>query len=229
MIGHVTKLEELDVRVFESRLSMLRHFASNAKTGIIDAIHSVLRITLRDSSVWVLDLAGAQHRQCKPLLPFPEYDRDYIAKILDIRAFGKSDINPERSILKRNPGNVINVMNLMANQEYQVDELVEWEHHNIAVRDLLKAKADKFERRKGDLVEHLATAAREFVKWTLNDPNSKARPMNMVSMTDEDENVSEEVKGRIERKRARKMASMNAETCELYEKTKAKGDAFVVI
>lgn len=216
------------MRVFESRVQTYRHFAHDPHTGVVDATHSVLRVTLKDRSAWVLDLAGAQHGQQRPVMSFADYDRAYIASILSRRAFSTS-ARSHQSVLKRHPGGIMLVMQWTDNQDYQIDELAEWEYHNVAVKELLKAKTDDHQRSKQELIDHLATAAREYVKYALHDPTSTARPLTAVLMNGDTEGLSEEDKGRVERKKARKIAGMDADTRELYETSTAAGAAFVAI
>lgn len=213
--------------MFEARVSMYRHLANDPLTGTHDAGHFVLRITLKDNSVWAVDLAGAQHGQRKPVLPFDDYDRDYIAKILNVRPFGEGAKRPRDFIFRRHPGNEILAMVLTENQDYQIDELAEWEYHNTTVQEVLKAKTDDFQKLKQELVDHLAMAAREYVKLAMRDSTSKAKLI--IVKHQGVENMSAEDKGRMERKRARKLAGMPADVRELYEKSKAGGSDFVMI
>lgn len=216
------------MRVFESRVKTYRHFARDPQSRVVDATHSVLRVTLKDGSAWVQDLAGAQHGQQKPVMPFADSDRAYIASILSSREFGTS-ARSVQSVLKRHPGDLPLEMRWSENQDYQIDELAEWEYHNVAVKELLKAKTDDHQRSKQELIDHLATAAREYVKYALRDPTSTARPLDVLVMNGNTENLSEEDKGRVERKKARKMARMDAGARELYETSTAAGAVAVAI
>lgn len=224
MPGYATKVEEVDLRVFTSRLLVARHFAHNKHAGALGPKHSVVRVTLRDNSVWVFDPSGAQHGQFKPVMLFDDYDRGYIAKILDSRLLGKQ----RRPFTHRRSSGTILVYSLWDQiQIYQSDELAEWEHHNIAVQDLIKAKTDDFLKLKQALIEHVATAAREYVKRIVGDPTSKARPIHI--RTTGTENMSEDDKARMERKMVRKVATMDPTTRALWEKGQADGNSYMMM
>ena len=227
MIGYTSKAEEVHVRMFDSRISTYRHHANNPSIAVFDNVHHVLRVTLKDNSTWAVDLAGAQHGQYKPVLPFSDYDKVSIAKILETRPFGASKGRPDIPVNARNPGNILPAISLTGNMIHQVDELAEWEYHHITVQGLLKAKSDVYHTLKAQLVNHLATQAREFVKLALGDPSSKAR---LITVSDIGiESMSEDDKGRMERKKARKLASMDTQTRSFFEEQEANGTPVMMI
>jgi hypothetical protein len=107
--------------------------------------------------------------------------------------------------------------------EHQIDELTEWEHNHVAVPKLLKTKREAYQSLKTELVAHLATQARESLKRIQGDPSSTYRPIEVKNFWTE--NMSDEDKARMERKRARKMAGMDADTRRLWEEQEKKGTA----
>lgn len=71
-------------------------------------------------------------------------------------------------------------------------------------------------------MEHLATAAREYHKYAIRkDPTTAAKPIPDPSTADE--NLSEEDRGRMERKRARRLAQMCPEVRESWLRAEATG------
>lgn len=226
MIGYTSKVEEVHVRMFDSRISTYHHHADNPSTAVFDNVHHVLRVTLKDNSTWAVDLAGAQHGQYKPVLPFSDYDKVSIAKILETRPFGASEGQSEIPVNARNPGNMFVALSLIDNTSHQADEFAEWEYHHATVQGLLKAKSDLYQTLKAQLVKHLATQAREYVKLALGDPSSKAR---LITVSDVGiESMSEDDKGRMERKKARKLASMDTQTRSFFEEFEANGTSLIM-
>lgn len=216
--------------MIKSRISTFRHRADDPSTAVSLPTHHILRVTLKDKSVWAIDVAGAQHAQHNPVVLFANYARDYIAAIVATRPFGTSARNIHDPINTRNPGklnNIILALQLGENLSHQIDELAEWEHHHVTVPQLLKAKREVYQSLKTKLVEHLATQAREYVKLDRGDPSSTARPI--VVKNQGVENMSDEDKARMERKRAREMAGMDAETRRVWEKHEAEGAATMML
>ena len=228
--GYIARVEEVDVRMLSKRILTYRHHANDPSTPNSDAVHHILRVTLKDGSIWVVDVAGAQHGQHNPVVPFADYERDYIAKILATRAFGTSSRNIHDPVNTRNPGNPGNIMlmlELSQTLEHQIDELTEWEHNHVAVPKLLKTKREAYQSLKTELVAHLAKHARESLKSVQGDPSSTYRPIVVKNSGTED--MSHEDKARMERKRARKMAGMNANTRRLWEEQEKKGTPSLMI
>jgi hypothetical protein len=227
MAGYTSKVEEVHVRMFDSRISTYHHHADNPSTAVFDNVHHVLRVTLKDNSTWAVDLAGAQRGQYKPVLPFSDYDKVSIAKILEIRPFGASEGRSDIPANARNPGNMFVALSLIENTIHQADEFAEWEYHHVTVQGLLKAKSDVYQTLKAQLVKHLATQAREYVKFAANDPTSKAR---LITVSDVGvENMSGEDKGRMERKKARRLASLDPKTRSLFEEQEANGTSVIML
>ena len=115
------------------------------------------------------------------------------------------------------------VEQLEENLSHQFDELAEWEYHHLTVQKLLKAKREEYSLLKTQLVEHLATQAREYAKLTQRDPSSTAKLILVKSHGIED--MSDEDKGRMERKRARRLASMDVEAHRQWWNRKRRGRA----
>jgi hypothetical protein len=221
---YTAKVEEVDVRMFKSCISTYRHHTNDPSTPVSETVHHILRVTLKDRSVWALDVAGAQHGQHNPVVPFTRYARDSIAKILATRAFGTSSRNIHDPVNTRNPGNPGNILfmlQLSQTLENQIDELTEWEHQHVAVPELLKVKREAYQSLKTTLVAHLATQARESLKHIQGDPSSTYRPIVVSSYGME--GMSDEEKSRMERKRARKVAGMDTDTRRLWEEQEKKG------
>lgn len=225
--GYTARVEEIDVRMFNSRILTYRHHANDPSTAVSDNVHHILRVTLKDKSVWAVDVAGAQHAQQNSVVPFTNYARDSIAKILDTRPFGTNARNTHLPVLARNPGNMVLAMQHEENHSHQCDELAEWEHHRVTVPKLLKLKREEYLRLKTELVAHLATQAREYIKLSQGDPSSTAKLILVKNHGTED--MSDEDKGRMERKKARRLASMDAETRRQWEEEEAKGTGFVML
>jgi hypothetical protein len=189
---------------------VLHHYLPDRSVVARDSIHHVLRVTLKDASVWVLDLAGAQYGQHKSVIAYPEYKRDCINEVVTSRPFNLHNQFGDYH-LQRCPTLGADardsVLSLWQNLSYQQDELAEWEFHHIAVNELLKAKTEDYQKLRSELVHHLGTAAREYVKHDLKDPNSTAKPITVTNFGHD--KLTDEEKGRMERKKARKLAAMD--------------------
>lgn len=209
----------------EQRVFMRRHLPDlTMMTDYCD--HHILRVALKDSSRWAVDIAGLQHSQKKPVMRFEDYKSEYVEKIFASRAYGANAIHPERFIRKRRPGSGLEdglfACKVIENLEYQIDELEEWVFRHGPVDAILERGAPEFQTHKNMLVNHLATAAREYSKLANGDPSSTAKPM--ISVADEPpKGLSEEDKGRLARNRARKLANMSPEAREFMEQAKANG------
>ena len=173
-----------------------------------------------------MDLAGAQHGQHNPVVPFADYARDNIATILEVRPSGTKSRDAKVPVLIRNPGNSAVAEQLAEILDHTVDELAECEHRHLSVQDLLKAESELFTTLKNDLMRHLTREAREYVKLVQNDRTSKAKSITVKSHGLE--HMSEEDKARMERKKARRIAGMEAETRRLCDEHGKKGAAFVM-
>lgn len=156
----------MDVRMFKSRILTYRHHANDPSTPVSDNVHHILRVTLKDKSVWAVDVAGAQPGQHNPVVFFANHDRDSIAKILDTRSFGTNARNIHVPVLARNPGDLLLAMQLEESFSHQRDELAEWVYHHVTIPELLISKREEYLSLKTQLVAHLATQALEYVKLT---------------------------------------------------------------
>jgi hypothetical protein len=186
---------------------------------------------MKDGSKWAVDLAGAQHGQRKPILRYADYKRDYIAKITGRRPYGASAEHPARPILKRNPKTSIRAATpLLDNMEYQIDELEEWIFHNMAVSKILEANDTQYQALKKSLVDCLATAALEHVKLACLNPTSKAKPIVVIDRLEgPGVAMSEEDRGRMERKRLRRLAEMDPSGREMFEDVKSLFSAVYMV
>lgn len=195
------------------------HRSGNNGDVIRENRHAVLCVTLKDGSTWVIDPTGAQHGQHKPVLRFSEYNREYIALELarNQHGMGYTSFNPHRGEIEHGL--------LSEHWSHHVDELHEWVHKNVAIKQLLKVKSSEYENLRKTLVAHLATEAREYVKFNMRDPTSTARPIIFSSV--ENEKLSEEDKGRAQRKKDRILASKDPDTRKMIEEAEASGNQHV--
>lgn len=204
-------VEEVDVRVFDSKIKVLRH-TSGLATTTLQRVHHVLRVKLKNGAVWVIDPAGAQYGQLKPAIPYDEYHRDYVAAILDCRPYGFCKYwNGDYTASRHSKDFANHIFSLMLNQisEHVADELAEWQFHNCSLATIVKAADGEFHRLKAMLLDHATVAAREMVKWVNEDPTTKAKPQP-CNLVHQYEYLSEEDKARFDRKRARDPARIKA-------------------
>lgn len=208
------------MRVFDAKVSMYRHFGSEPD-GTFVTTHHVLCLTLKDQSTWAVDLAGAQHGQYHPVLSFDDYSRDYVAKILHRQLYGADSERPEKPVCSRHGlDGYDKAVDLAWNTDYQLDELCEWEHHHQPIGAMLKAKEADYQASKMQLVSTLATAAREYVKLTKEDPTSKAKPIWRANPGEPP--LSKEDQERVDRKDARYMAKFSPDMLQMIEEMKVK-------
>lgn len=208
--GYTTSVEDVVVRITDAQVLIHHHHLPDRSMVVRDPIHHVLRVTLKDASVWVIDLTGAQYGQHRSVLSFDDYKRDYVAEVVTSRPFYDrrqlyQDYHVQRYPMPQGASQD-SVLSHWQNLIYQEDELAEWEFHQIAVNDLLKAKDEEYQKLRSELVNHLATAAREYVKRERKDPSSTAKPI-MVTNFGHDK-LTEEERDRMERKKLRKFAAM---------------------
>lgn len=221
-IGYTTKVEEVDLRVFDSRVLLHRHYLGDTAVPVSQNIHHVIYVTLKDGTAWAVDPAGAQHGQNKPVVPFDEYNRDFVAKILARRPHGDSKVESERFTIERHPRDTWNIVALQmySNLEHVEDEVEEWQLTHTSIENIIKTNSSDYQRLKSMLVDHLATAAREFLKYINGDPTSTTK---LIDLNAPPNDLSEEDRLRMERKRHREMAAMHPSHRELMESQKAMG------
>lgn len=118
-------------------------------------------------------------------------------------------------------------MQLEESFSHQRDELAEWVYHHVTIPELLKSKREEYLSLKTQLVAHLATQAREYVKLTQGDPSSTAKLIVVKNHGVED--MSDEDKGRMERKRIRMLAGMDDETQRQWLEQEANGTGLVML
>lgn len=229
-IVYVAKIEEVDVRIFESRV-LIRYYPKGTASAASNNLHHVLCVTLKDGTAWVVDPAGAQHGQLKPVLAFADYSRDYIAKVLDRRPYGANERTPEKFVYERHArngaANMMIAFLLDQSLEYVADELAEWQSALVSAADIVKAKTADYQRLKSLLVAHLAEAAREYIKFANRDPTSTAKPIVVCDTTLE--GLSPAEKARAERKKARHLASMTPSERATLEEAAAEGNHVMII
>lgn len=185
-------------------------------------------MTLKDGSGWIIDPAGAQYGQDRPVVPAPRYNPMFVDKILSCRDYGKSKLYSERFINERHPGDFLNLVaiQLSSNLDHVVDELYEWQLQHGSIEDIIKADSGGYQSRKSMLCTHLVTTAREFIKYANGDPTSTARPINPNANPAD---LSEEDRLRMQRKQARTMADMDPSIREAVESAKAEGTTVLML
>lgn len=117
-------------------------------------------------------------------------------------------------------------MSLTHNLDHQEDELEEWLFFHVPVNTIISANAAEFQNLKNMLVTHLGTAAREYVKFARGDSTSTAKPIVTFKNPKE---LSEEDRGRMERKKARQLARMSPETRERLRRAEAEGHTVIMM
>jgi len=227
-IGYTTKIEEVDLHVFEHHVRLRRHALGRPAVPDLKQLHHVILVTLKDGSGWVIDPAGAQHGQAKPVLSVFQYNAMFIQKILFRRPYGESKLYFEKFVNERHPRDALNLVaiQLAESLEPVEDELEEWQLKHTSIEAIIKANASDYQRLKAMLVAHLATAAREFIKYLNRDPTSTAKPININSNS---ATLSEEDRLRLKRKRGRELAAMHPSVRELVESQKAQGTEVLML
>jgi hypothetical protein len=188
-------VQELTTILLDSKLKTRLHVGGKE---IRSAPHVVLCVTLADGVTWVVDPAGTQHGQNKPVLRMSDYHRDYVADFPDCSVPHGSTASMTQACRE--------FPHLMEAENYQTDELHEWVFKNVALKHLLRVKPTEYEQLKKSLVAHLAAAARDHVNLTNGDPTSPAKIAGL--QLPNPGSLSEEDKGRMERRKARKIAAM---------------------
>lgn len=187
--------------------------------------HHVVEVTLRDGDKYILDLAGSQHGQHKPVLPSKEYLAKYTSAILARRPLCASSRNPELYLPYRHAG--FSLMAMMMHQaevwEYVEDEFCEWVEfkYNTSVPAFLKSHD------VSSLIDRVAWAAREFAKLARKEP-SAAKPLYVTLNTASFRRCSEEEKAIIARKKERRLAKMDRDSRERMQKAEADGTAVMM-
>jgi hypothetical protein len=222
-VGYTTKIEEVDVRVLDSRVLLHRHSTKDTTAPVTSSLHHIICVTLKDGTTWAVDPAGAQHRQNQPVLPFDEYKEDFVAEVLGRRPYGSSKRDLGNFTSERHPRQewyeAVDVK-LGFIMDHITDELEEWQLKHASLKDIIKAGASDYSCQKAVLVAHLVTTAREFIKLCNGDPNSTTK---LIDLNSRSANLSKEDKQRMDRKRARDMAAMNPSVREMVEREKAQG------
>ncbi|KAM0724006.1 hypothetical protein Q7P37_000997 [Cladosporium fusiforme] len=188
--GCAAKFEKLDIRVSQKHLFVSRSHKTST-TPEFHSLHHIVRATLKDGSVWAIDIAGAQHRQNMAVLPFTEYENNYIEEVLACRPFVARTETGMEPLLERNrsasgPGYgpeyqisiqaARDIYQVLDNLNYQENELENWVLHNSTVETLLATtNAAVYRKQRDALLSTLATAARECAKLAMADPSSKAK------------------------------------------------------
>lgn len=222
-VGCTTKIEEVDVRVLDSRKLLHRHSTKDTTAPVTSSLHHIICVTLKDGSTWAVDPAGAQHLQNQPVLPFDKYKQDFVAKVLGRRPYGSSKLHLGNFTSERHPRQewyeAVDVK-LGFIMNHITDELEEWLLKHAGIKDIIKASASDYSRQKAVLVAHLVTTGREFIKLCNGDRTSTTK---LIDLNDRSVTLSEEDKQRMDRKRARNMAAMDPSVRELMEREKAQG------
>ena len=221
--GYVTLVEEVDIRMLHSRVLLRRHCSYDKSVPTLQSVHHVICVTLKDGTSWAIDPAGNQHGQTKPFLPFAEYQRDYVAAILARHPYGARRPCPEKLSVERHSDKFHNHLfayKMSENASYVIEELEEWQVKHGSIKSIIEANLSDYERLKNMLVNHLASAAREFTKLCEGDPTSTAK---LINTTRDPDTLSEEDKQRLDRKKARTTAAMHPSQQKMLEDMQASG------
>lgn len=228
-VGYTTKIEEVDLRVLGSRVLLHRHSTKDTTAPATQSVHHVICVTLKDGTTRAVDPAGPQHRQNKPVMPFDKYKQDLVAKILARRPYGSSKDHLENFTSERHPRQAWHEavdVKLGFIMEHVTDEFEEWLAEHINSEDLIKASASDYSRLKAELVAHLATIAREFLKLSNGDPTSTTR---LIDLNANPAKLSEKDRQRMARKQTREMASMDPSVREMIESERAQGTQVIML
>lgn len=193
-------VQELTTILFDAKLKTRLHFGANE---IRSQPHVVLCVVLADGITYVVDPAGAQHGQHKPVLPMPDYHRQYAADFPSCSVPHGTAASTTKACIQYSP-------HLMDVENYQIDELHEWASKNVALKHLLKVKPTEYEQLKKSLVAHLAAAARDHVNLTNGDTTSPAKISLLKYQTNPGiDLLSEEDRGRVQRRKTRMIEAMD--------------------
>jgi hypothetical protein len=218
MPGYPSKVEEVRVRVFDGKVKMRRHAFRKTGGTVLPTNHVVLRVTLADGSTWAVDPAGAQHDQYKPVMRFSDYSRGFIAQITASRQHDeglKLSLSPVLFQGRLPEGN-FDAWTIWEHWRYQAGELWEWEYKHTPIADIVTAKREEYITLKKSLVAHLTAAARDYVNLINGDPTSPAM-ITLPQYCIAPGLLSEEDRGRNERRIARIVASMDPEKRKMAE------------
>ena len=131
-------VQELTTILFDAKLKTRLHFGAKE---IRSQPHVVLCVVLADGITYVVDPAGAQHGQHKPVLPMPDYHRQYAADFPSCSVPHGTAASTTKACIQYSP-------HLMDVENYQIDELHEWASKNVALKHLLKVKPTEYEQLK---------------------------------------------------------------------------------
>lgn len=229
LVGYTTKIEEVDVRVLDSRVLLHRHSTKDTTAPVTQSIHHIICVTLKDGTTWAVDPAGAQHGQRQSVLSFDKYKHDFVAKVLARRPFGSSKLQLEKFTSERHPHEewyeAVD-FKLRSILDHVTDELEEWLIKHASLKDIIKANVSDYSRQKSTLVAHLVTTAREYIKLCNGDGTSTTK---LINLNAKPARLSKEDRLRMERKRARDMADMDPSVREMVEREKAQGTEIIML
>lgn len=228
-VGYTKKIEEVDVRVLGSRVLLHRHSTKDTTAPATQSVHHVICVTLKDGTTWAVDPAGPQHRQNKPVMPFDKYRQDLVAKILARRPYSSSKDHLENFTSERHPRQAwyeaVDVK-LGFIIIHVTDKFEEWLAEHISFEDLIKASASDYPLLKAQLVAHLATTAREYIKLSNGDQTSTTTLINPNANA---ARLSEKYRQRMGRKQTRKMPNMDPSVREMMESMRAQGTQVIML
>lgn len=213
----------------QSRILLHRHSSYDKSIPAFQSIHHVICVTLKDGTAWIIDPAGSQHGQTKAFLPFAEYQRDYVAAILARHPYGERKLYLEKFSVERHPADFYNLSyscKMGENLGHVVDELEEWELKHGSIKSVIEANSGDYARLKNKLVDHLASAAREFTKFCHGDPTSTAKPIDLNANP---ATLPEEDKQKWKRKMERHMAAMDPSQLEMVKSEQAQGNTVLFL
>jgi hypothetical protein len=157
------------------------------------------------------------------VLPFSEYDRDFVAKVLDRRPYRANERDPEKFVQERHSqsDSFKVTLALIGVLDHVADELAKWEFRHVPIETIVRSTKEEYQRLKSMLLDHLTTAACNSVEVYNGKQESPRQPTIVRDTTRED--ISEAEKQIIERERARTWASMSPSMRERLDKELVAG------
>lgn len=120
-----------------------------------DYSHTVIRVTVKNGDVYVLDMAGAQYGWHEPVIPWPLYNASRVRDIKDVLPFGGTT-QIYRTRATETGGQfqwVVGIMEIFAVEV--VVAVVGWQGHNISLSDLLRLPEHEFQKKRTSLISYV--------------------------------------------------------------------------
>ena len=134
----------------------LRRVVPNEGRNRIDATdyaHTVIRVTVKNGDVYVLDMAGAQYGWHEPVIPWQLYSASRVRGIKSVVPFGET-----RVFCKQRAQNLSEQQNWIHSikesfAESVDDAVAKWQMANISSSDLLRLPDQEFLERQASLLD----------------------------------------------------------------------------